>query len=80
VADTTNQPNLKQLCKAPTFYRRNKNLFSSYEAFRKQLTRRQVNGLADSGAVVATSLGLMVDPPRFQTWLLAPNSQNQAAA
>ena len=70
---------LKRLAKAPAFFRRNRNLFKTYEAFRKQLERRRSNGLAASGAVVDTALGLMVDPTRFRDWLLTPNWRDRVA-
>jgi len=69
MSDTTD---VKRFRKPSAFYKRNRNLFSSHQAFRKQLERRQANGLAAAGAVVETSLGLMIDPEKFHVWLLRP--------
>jgi hypothetical protein len=66
---------LQRLRRASDFYDENRGLFSSRDAFRKRLERRELNGLAASGAVLETNLGLMIDPPRFRTWLLSPQDQ-----
>jgi len=70
---------LKRLRRAiPDFYAENRNLLGSKDAFRKRLERRQANGLAASGAVVETALGLMIDPPKFRAWLLQPRDAEAA--
>jgi len=67
-------PRLSRLRKAfPDFYQEHRNLLGTRDAFRKRLERRYKNGLVASGAVVETSLGVMVDPPRFWDWLLNPD-------
>jgi hypothetical protein len=85
-ANLTCQPpqvrHLQRLRRAPEFYQENRNLLGSRDAFRKRLERRDLNGLAASGAVLETALGLMIDPTRFRQWLFTPNgvSDDEAAA
>lgn len=68
-------PLITRLVKAfPGFYQDNRNVLGSRDAFRKRLERRYQNGLIASGAVVETSLGVMVDPPRFWDWFLNPDA------
>jgi hypothetical protein len=80
-------PFVPRLVKAfPDFFEDNRNVLGTRDAFRKRLERRHENGLVASGAVVETSLGVMVDPPRFWDWLLNPGedwtskSDSEAAA
>jgi hypothetical protein len=63
---------LQRLRRASDFFEENRALFGSRDAFRKRLERRELNGLTASGAVLETSLGLMIDSARFRAWLLAP--------
>ena len=72
MTDANRDFDIKRFRKPGTFYERNRNLFTSHEAYRKQLERRQSNGLAAAGAVIETSLGLMIDPEKFRIWLLRP--------
>ena len=66
---------VKQFARPASFFAANRNLFASYEAFRKQLERRRLNGLAASGAVVDTRLGLMLHSERYQAWLMQPRKR-----
>jgi hypothetical protein len=72
MTDAPNDFDIKQLVRPASFFVSNRNLFASYEAFRKQLERRQSNGLASSGAVVDTRLGLMLQPRQYCLWLFQP--------
>jgi len=68
-------PFIPRLVKAfPDFYRANQNVLGSRDAFRKRLERRYRNGLIASGAVIDTTLGVMVDPPSFWNWFLSPDA------
>jgi hypothetical protein len=72
MTDTTDDFDIRQLVRPAIFFAANRNLFASYDAFRKQLERRRWNGLAASGAVVDTRLGLMLQPHRYSLWLMQP--------
>lgn len=74
MSDTT------RLQRPTPFFEGNRNLFTSWEAFRKQIERRRTNGMAPAGAVIETSLGLMIDPERFHVWLLKPTAYRQRRA
>ncbi len=69
---------LRRLRKARAYYQEHRHLLGSPDAWRKRLERRHTNGLLTSGAVVETSLGLMIDPPRFRMWLLTPRHTEAA--
>ncbi len=69
---------LRRLRKARIYYEEHRHLLGSPDAWRKRLERRQANGLLAAGAVVETSLGLMIDPLRFRIWLLTPRHPEAA--
>jgi hypothetical protein len=69
----TNDLALKAFRPASLFFARNRNLFPSEESFKKRLERRHSNGLASIGAVIETSLGLMINGAKFKEWLLRPD-------
>jgi hypothetical protein len=52
----------------------------SYVAFRRHLDRRRENGLVQSGAVVESPIGLLIQPAQFERWLLTPRPRSSDAA
>jgi hypothetical protein len=52
--------------------------FGTYDALRKRIERRDVNGLEVSGALVETRLGFLIDRDRYIEWLLTPTPRNVA--
>jgi hypothetical protein len=44
----------------------------SFDALRKRIERRELNGLAASGAIVESRFGFLIDRDKYQRWLLTP--------
>jgi hypothetical protein len=72
MTDENRDFDITELQRPQIFFDRNRNLFRSYEAFRKQLQRRQSNGLAAAGAVFDTRLGVMLHSGNYRDWLMRP--------
>ena len=70
---------VNDLMKPGEFQRANNRLFRTYSALRYHLDRRGDNGLLDCGAVVESPLGLLIDPAKFECWLLRRASTKDAA-
>jgi hypothetical protein len=68
-----------ELRKPLDFWRANRRRlpFNTFSAFKYHLERRHRNGLVESGAVVESPLGNLINPARFDKWLLG---ETKAAA
>lgn len=71
--------NLDHLTKPADFQKRNTKIFRTLTALRRYLDRRAVNGLIETGAVVESPLGLLIDEAKFAEWLHSGTPRDRAA-
>jgi hypothetical protein len=70
------ETNVNDLIKPGAYHRRTRRVFKTYSALRYYLDHRAENGLLEAGAVIESPLGLLIDPERFDSWVLGRSNRS----
>jgi len=70
---------IRRLVRAAAFAEAHPNLVHSYATLRRQIHHRHQNGMTSANVCVESRYGILIDPERYQSWVLEPNQAREAA-